>query len=112
MSCGVGCRCGLDPALPWPWCGLATVAPIQSLAWELPYATGVALKSKAKNPQKTENQPTNQTKNSNNNNLRVKKIKFPAGMDSEIIGALSGELIISFQRIFHFLIFVNVVISL
>ena len=26
MSC-VGCRCSLDPALLWLWCGLAAVAP-------------------------------------------------------------------------------------
>ena len=52
-----------DPALPWLWCesqmwlrsqllGLwyrrAAVAPIRPLAWESPYTTGVALKSKKK----------------------------------------------------------------
>jgi len=30
--------------LLWLWCWLAAAAPIQSLAWELPYAVGVALK--------------------------------------------------------------------
>ena len=30
------------------WCRPAAVAPIWPLAWELPYATGVALKSKKK----------------------------------------------------------------
>ena len=47
MSCGVGCRCGsdlADLALLWLWCRPAAAAPIQSLAWELPYAEGVALK--------------------------------------------------------------------
>ena len=44
MSCGVGGRRGWDPALLWLWCRLAAPAPIQSLAWELPYATGAALK--------------------------------------------------------------------
>ena len=41
MSCGVGCRCGSDPALLclWP----TVVAPIRPLAWEPPY-TGVSLK--------------------------------------------------------------------
>ena len=33
-----------DPALLWVWCRPATTAPTQPLAWELPYATGVALK--------------------------------------------------------------------
>ena len=42
VSCGVGCGRGLDPALLWLW-PVAT-APIRSLAWELPYASGVALK--------------------------------------------------------------------
>ena len=46
MSCGVGCRCGLDPLLLWLWHRLAAAVPIQPLAWELPYATGVALKEK------------------------------------------------------------------
>ena len=46
MGCGVGCRRGLDLVLLWR--RLAAAAMIQSLAWELPYATGVALKSKKK----------------------------------------------------------------
>ena len=45
MSCGVDCRRGLDPELLWLWHRLAAVALIGPLAWELPYATGVALKS-------------------------------------------------------------------
>ena len=28
-SCSVGSRCGLDLALPWPWCKPAAVAPIR-----------------------------------------------------------------------------------
>ena len=42
MSCGIGCRCGLDPMLLWLWCRPAATAPIRPLAWELPYAVGVA----------------------------------------------------------------------
>ena len=38
--------------MAWLWCGLATVAPIQPLAWESPYAMGVALKSQKKNRNK------------------------------------------------------------
>jgi len=48
MSCGVGCRCGSVPELLWPWCRPAAVAPIPPLAWEPPYAVGVALKRKKK----------------------------------------------------------------
>ena len=44
MSCGVGSRCGLDPVLLWLWHRPATAAPNPPLAWELPYAVGVALK--------------------------------------------------------------------
>ena len=46
MSCSVGCKQGLDPALLWLWCRLEVTAPIHPLAWELLYATGTALKSK------------------------------------------------------------------
>ena len=42
MSCGVGHRRGSD--LAWLWCRLVATAPIRPLAWEPPYATGVALK--------------------------------------------------------------------
>ena len=44
VSCGVGCRCSSDPELLWLWCRPAAAAPIGPLAWEPPYATGVALK--------------------------------------------------------------------
>ena len=44
MSCGVGHRCGSYLALLWLWHRPAAVAPIQLLAWELPYAMDVALK--------------------------------------------------------------------
>ena len=46
MSCNVGHRQGSDPALLWLWCRPAAVALIQPIAWEPPYAVGVALKSK------------------------------------------------------------------
>ena len=48
MSYGVHCRRDLDPALLWLWHRLAAVALIGPLAWETPYAAGVALKSKGK----------------------------------------------------------------
>ena len=46
MSCGVGHGCGSDLALLWLWRKLAATAPIRTLAWEPPYAAGVALKGK------------------------------------------------------------------
>ena len=55
MSCGVGYRHGLDPALLWLW--PVAVALIQPLAWEPPYAMGEALKAN----------------NNNNSNIKYKK---------------------------------------
>ena len=54
MSCGISHRCGLVLALLWLWRRPAAAAQIQSLAWELPYAVGMALKSlkKQKNKKK------------------------------------------------------------
>ena len=48
MNCGVGGRRSSDLALWWLWCGPAAVAPFRPLAWEPPYAAGVALKKKKK----------------------------------------------------------------
>ena len=42
MSCGVGRRLGLDPALLWLWRRPAAIAAIRPLAWEPPYAEGAA----------------------------------------------------------------------
>ena len=42
MSCGVGRRRGLDPELLWLWRRPVATAPIRTLAWEPPYAEGVA----------------------------------------------------------------------
>ena len=52
MNCGIGHRRGSDPTLLWLWCRLAAIALTQPLAWELPYAEGVAIKKKQKNKQK------------------------------------------------------------
>ena len=46
MSRGVGQRCSLDPALLRLWHRLEAAAPVKPLAWELPYATDVALRRK------------------------------------------------------------------
>ena len=58
MSCGVGYRPGLDPALLWLWRRPVAVAPIRSLAWEPPYAKGAAqemAKRKEKNKKNKKN---------------------------------------------------------
>ena len=41
MSCGLGCRLNLDPALLL--CRPVSTAPIRPLAWEPPYAVSVAI---------------------------------------------------------------------
>ena len=50
LSCGIGQRHDSDPTLLWLWCRPAAAALIQPLAWEPPYAKGVAQKE-----QKTKN---------------------------------------------------------
>ena len=52
MSCGVGCRSSSDPKLLWLWYRLAATAPIRTLAWEPPYATGAALEKCKKTKKK------------------------------------------------------------
>ena len=44
MNCGVGHRHSSDLVLLWLWHRLAAVALIRPVAWEIPYAVGVALK--------------------------------------------------------------------
>ena len=48
VSCGVGCKCGLDLTLLCLWSRPAATAPIQPLAWGPLCATGAP--QKAKNP--------------------------------------------------------------
>ena len=48
MRYGIDHRCGLDLAWLWLWCEPAATAPIPPVAWEPPYAMGVALKKKNK----------------------------------------------------------------
>ena len=49
---GAGCRCGSDLALLWLWPRPEATTPIQSLAWEPPYATDVVLKRPKKKEKK------------------------------------------------------------
>ena len=48
VSCGVGHRGNSDPTPELLWFRPAAAAQIRPLAWELPYAAGVALKKKRK----------------------------------------------------------------
>ena len=56
MRCGVGRRRGSDPRLLRLWRRPVATAPMRPLAWEPPYAVGVALekiKKKKKKKKKT-----------------------------------------------------------
>ena len=55
MSCGVGCRCGTDPALLW----LTATALILPLAWEPLHASGSALKRQKERGKKREREREN-----------------------------------------------------
>ena len=56
MSCGVGRRSGSDLALLWLWCRPVATDLIRLLAWEAPYAVGMALKrQKGKKKKKKKN---------------------------------------------------------
>ena len=46
VSCAGGRRCGSDPVWLWLWCRLAAAAPTSPLAWEPPFDTGAAIRSK------------------------------------------------------------------
>jgi len=48
VSCDIGHRRSLDPVLLWLWGRPAATAPIRPLAWEPPYAEGVALEKTKK----------------------------------------------------------------
>ena len=54
MSYRLDHRCSSDPTLLWLWCRPTAVAPIGPLAWELPYAMGVAQKKTKKKKKKEE----------------------------------------------------------
>ena len=57
MSYGVGCKHGSDPALLF-WRRPVASAPIQPLAWEHLYATGVALEEAKRQRKKETNKQT------------------------------------------------------
>ena len=69
MSCGIGCRCGLDLVLPWLWCRPVATAPIGPLAWEPQYARGVAL-------EKAKRQKKKKKKAKTKNNLNIRDVMY------------------------------------
>ena len=57
MSCGVGCRRGLDLVLLWLWSRPAATALIRPLAWEPPCAAGAALEMAKRQKKKKKGEP-------------------------------------------------------
>ena len=62
MACGVGRRPSSDPTL---WHRLVATALNGPLAWEPPYATGVALKDKKKKKKKKKGQKSKSKRHKN-----------------------------------------------
>ena len=56
MSSDVDRRLSLDPVLLWLWCRPAATAQIRPLAWEPPYAVGIALKRQKQKNKKNKSQ--------------------------------------------------------
>ena len=60
----------LDAVLLWLWHRLA-VAPIQALAWQLPYAMGAAFKTKKKKKEEEEEEGSSVTCSNTVNNMDI-----------------------------------------
>ena len=89
MSCGTGHRHGLDLALLWLWCRPTAIALIRRVAWELPFATGMALKR-----QKIKRRERTQTRHQTNH--VPESVLFCSNKDTTsgtaaAIGVLLGE---------------------
>ena len=75
MSCGIGLRCSSDPVLLWLQHRPVPVAPVQPLAWELPYVVGMVPPKKTK---KTRNKTNKQKKRGDTHtHTTFKKTKRP-----------------------------------
>ena len=84
MSCGVGCRCSLDPALLWLWRRPMATTLIGPVAWEPPYATGEPLE-KAKRQKKKEKEKEKRKRKEKRKERR--KYKGTKGMSEEQLGS-------------------------
>ena len=81
--------CDLDPALLWLWCRPAAAAPIQPLAWELPYVVGAGLKrQKKKKKKRKKNEIQTRGKNS-----KVTEVRTVGGgsQEGQALQSLAGE---------------------
>ena len=76
MSYGVGSRRGSDPALLWLWHRLVATALIGLLAWEPPYAAGVAQEMAKSPPQKKKKKKRHNCQNKQQNKNTVIRTKI------------------------------------
>ena len=81
MSCGVGHRRGSDLALLWLWHRPVAAAPIGPLAWETPYAMGVA-QEKAKEKKKKKKRILGSTHHGG--------VKTNLTRNHEVVGSIPG----------------------
>ena len=95
MSCGVGCRRGLDPVLLCLWRRPASTDPIRPLAWEPPYATGSGprkgKKTKKKRKRKMDNryEQTLHTGNTSSHK-HIKEINLSSNRERQIEATWQG----------------------
>ena len=78
MSCGVGCRYGSDPTLLWLWLWHRPAATaLIRLAWQPPYAMGVALRrQKAEEKKRKEAQKPRNSSGTQSNSPGILTVKF------------------------------------
>ena len=80
VSCGVGCRRGLDPTWLWLWRRPVAAALIEPPAWEPPYAAGAALERGKRH----NNTNRNSRSNSRSKNMYVYFLANVLSLRSEI----------------------------
>ena len=102
MSCGVGRRHGLDPTLLWLRRRPAATAPIQPLAWEPPYAAGVA-QEMAKKQKKQKKQKKNAESNSSRIRGKIRSLLEEAkpykSMDDKVLKQLKFYILRIFLQV-------------
>ena len=75
MSCGVGHRCGSDSMLLWH--RQEAENPVRTLAWELPYVAGVALKKRQTFLKRTKKIKQNKTTHTHTNKTKPPSSSVP-----------------------------------
>jgi len=92
VSCGVGHRRGSDLAWLWSWHRPAATALIRLLAWEPPYAMGVALKRQKKKKKKKRSKDSKQDLKEKKLRFRVGEVLNVSGLELSLVTTEAGEL--------------------